>query len=507
MTSTRRGKRNNDGRLAAVQGCGHSDDEVAELRAQLAAAGAPEEVLRALDSARDLREALRNLVEAGVLPSPEESLAGLLKGWQPLLEPGVDTFRAELSGAEFLGTMRQAAPEPDEVPEILAGLVGDAESTAKPEALAMLRVLAVLFPPELAPTASEAADRMVAAGLTDCPWVSGLGTPSVGPCFGFVDGFGAQEGITVSFSYGRKTHAFVVLIDHGLGGGVKDCYPTENTDKIRDEYQKITKRYGWDCADYSPAAARAILERALAARPCPVEPDQVEDVGDYLDLLRRRVALLPTAATLSDGVTLSDSVITPLVRPGAVGKRRAPTTTVHQVKISLRGAKPPIWRRLEVPSGITLHQLHHTIQEAFGWAGDHLWVFSTPIGDYGMADPELGHRGAASVKLAKVAGTVGERLRYTYDFGDDWQHEILIEEVRAAEPGVTYPRALAGRRAGPPEDCGGIWAYQELCEILADPSHPEHADRLDWLGLESAAQFTPAQFDLTEVNEALPRMA
>jgi hypothetical protein len=434
-----------------------------------------------------------------MLPSPEEALAGLLAGWEPLCKPGTDTFKAELSGAEFLSTMREAAPDSDEVPEILAGLIGHAEDTAKPEALAMLRVLAVLGPPEIQLSAAEAADRLVAAGLTDRPWVRELGTPpQVGPCFGFVDEFGAQEGITVTFTYGRKVHAFVVLIDHGLGGGVKDCYPTDRPDKIRAEYQKVAKRHVLDYHDYTPATARAILDRALAAPPCPVAPDQVEDVGNYLDLLRRRMALLP------------DSTVAPLVKPGAAGTRRAPITTmrtVYKVKITLRGAKPPIWRRLEVPSGITLEQLHHTIQEAFGWMGCHLWVFSTPIGDYGLADPELGHRSAASTKLDNVAGRAGDRLRYTYDFGDDWEHEILVEDVLSAEPGVAYPRCVAGRRACPPEDCGGIWGYEELCEILADPGHPEHAERLDWLGLESAEQFNPAQLNLDEVNGALSGMA
>jgi Plasmid pRiA4b ORF-3-like protein len=498
METTRGGTRSNGRRLTAVDGCGQPDDELVALRAQLTAAGAPAAVLRALDGASDAEEALRNLVEAGMLPSPEESLAGLLEGWRPLLKPGADALSAELSGAEFLATMREAASEPDEVSEILAGLIGHAESTAKPEALAMLRVLAVLGPPEIAPAATEAADRLVAAGLTDRPWVGGLGTPQVGPCFGFVDGFGAQEGITVSFSYGRKIHAFVVLIDHGLGGGVKDCYPTDRPDKIRAEYQQVTKRHGWDLCDYAPATARAILERALAARPCPVAADQVEDVGAYLDLLRRRMALL------------SDEVAAPPIKLGVAGKRRASAATgrtVHRVKVTLRGARPPIWRRLEVPSGMTLLELHHSIQEAFGWLGYHLWVFSTPLGDYGVADPELGHRSAASATLDKVTRRAGDRLRYTYDFGDDWEHEIFVEEVGTAEPGLAYPRCLAGRRACPPEDCGGIWGYHELCEILADPGHPEHTDRLEWLGLESAEQFNPAEFHLAEVNETLSRRA
>jgi hypothetical protein len=137
-----------------------------------------------------------------------------------------------------------------------------------------------------------------------------------------------------------------------------------------------------------------------------------------------------------------------------------------------------------------------------------MWAFTTPDGDdYGVPDPELGHRNAATTKLDHVAPRVGDRVRYTYDFGDDWEHDILIEDVLTAEPGISYPRCLAGRRACPPEDCGGIWGYAELLEILADPSHVEHAARLEWLSLDSAEEFDPATFDRDEVNETLSEMA
>jgi hypothetical protein len=192
------------------------------------------------------------------------------------------------------------------------------------------------------------------------------------------------------------------------------------------------------------------------------------------------------------------------VRPAV---RKAPGSTVHRLKITLRGSQPPIWRRLEVPSDSTLEQLHHIIQTAFGWEGYHMWVFQTPAGDYGLADHELGHRNAASQRLGKAASRPGARLGYTYDFGDDWEHDILIEAVIDAVPGAAYPHCLAGRRACPPEDCGGIWGYQELLEILADPGHDEHAERLEWLGLDSAGQFDPATFDIAEVNSALSPLA
>ncbi|MEU8683471.1 plasmid pRiA4b ORF-3 family protein [Streptomyces sp. NPDC048611] len=185
----------------------------------------------------------------------------------------------------------------------------------------------------------------------------------------------------------------------------------------------------------------------------------------------------------------------------------APSRSVHKIKVTLSGSKPPIWRRLEVPSGITLQQLHHVIQAAFGWEDYHMWAFGTPQGRYGIADPELGIRSAASKRLNEAVPHTGDRLGYTYDFGDDWEHDILIEEIAEPEPDTAYPRCLAGRRAGPPEDCGGIEGYEYLIEILADPAHEEHEDRLEWLGLDSADQFDPAAFDTAEVNPALSDLA
>lgn len=180
---------------------------------------------------------------------------------------------------------------------------------------------------------------------------------------------------------------------------------------------------------------------------------------------------------------------------------------VHKIKVTLSGSRPPIWRRLEVPSGTTLQRLHQVIQAAFGWEDYHMWVFETSLGRFGVADQELGHRSATTKKLAEVAPLVGSKLGYTYDFGDDWEHDILVEGVADAELGIAYPRCLAGRRAGPPEDCGGIWGYEDLVQILADPTHEDHVERLEWLGLDSAGQFDPDAFDLAGVNTALSGFA
>jgi hypothetical protein len=499
MANTRRTKKAKGRQLTLVEGTESPDQgALAELREQLAAAGAPAEVLRALDGPGTPDDIVQRLIETGALPSPQESLTGLLEGWKPLLRRGLDPLDAELAGAEFLGLLRATAPDVDELPAMLTELFGQAEKSGTPEALAMLRAMAVVGPADVRPVAATSADRMVAGGLTDCLWVRELGSPKVSGCFGYVDESGAQESVAVAFTYGRKAHTFVVLIDHNLGGGVKDCFATGRPDRIRTGFQQACRQFGLVFGDYPPATARAILSRALSAPPCPVAPDQVEDVHNYLDLLRARVALLPDKTTAPS-------------KRGVVGGRSTRSTvgrTVHKVKITLRGTKPPIWRRLEVPSTISLEQLHRGIQEAFGWQDYHMWAFTTPDGDdYGVPDPELGHRNAATTKLDRIAPDAGDRVRYTYDFGDDWEHDILVEDVLTPEPGISYPRCLAGRRACPPEDCGGVWGYAEMLEVLADPSHAEHAAQLEWLSLDSAEEFDPAHFDRDEVNEALSAMA
>jgi hypothetical protein len=472
VAKVRRTRRNNDpGRTAVSDDTQADDGELAELLEMLAAAGVEEEeVLRVLDGPAGTEKMLQRLVEAGLLPSQEESLAGLMASWKPLLERGCDQWSAELAGVEFLGMMREAAATEDEAPGLLVSLIGQAEEYGAPEALAMLRVLAIVGPPRARPAAAKAADHLVSTGLQDRPWVKGLGVPVVGACFGYTDGVGVQEALAVTFTYGRRQHALAVLVDHQLGGGIKDCWPTDRPDLIRSDYQLAAKRYGLNFRDYESAEARAILDRALGKPPCPITADQVEDVRDYLDLLRSRAALLPDGGTVAD-------------RPAPTGR----ATTVHRVKVTLRGAKPPIWRRLEVPSGVTLRRLHQGIQAAFGWENRHLWVFQTPVGAYGIADRALGHRGAQSRKLGEVAPRVRDLIYYTYDFGDGWEHEILVEDVFAAEPGVAYPRCLSGRRASPPEGCGGIAGYAER--------------------LKTADGFDPARFDLDEVNRVLAGQA
>ena len=128
-----------------------------------------------------------------------------------------------------------------------------------------------------------------------------------------------------------------------------------------------------------------------------------------------------------------------------------------------------MWRRVLVPADVTLGDLHEVIQQAMGWDDYHMHLFSVGGQEDGSPDRELGHASDRNVLLSQVFSGPGDRLGYTYDYGDDWEHDIVLEETRSAGPEEPYRSCVAGKGACPPEDCGGVWGYAGLKEILADP--------------------------------------
>jgi Plasmid pRiA4b ORF-3-like protein len=177
---------------------------------------------------------------------------------------------------------------------------------------------------------------------------------------------------------------------------------------------------------------------------------------------------------------------------------------IAQIKIKLLGvSKPPVWRRVQLYADTRLDQLHEMIVAAFGWQDYHMHSFESGSGEFGVPDPELGFIDERSVSLGELIGGVGDRLGYTYDFGDGWEHEILVEELLTADADIHYPALVGARGACPPEDCGGPWGYAELKEILADPSHEQHQEMLDWLGLDDAARFAPNVVATEEIEHEL----
>jgi len=187
-------------------------------------------------------------------------------------------------------------------------------------------------------------------------------------------------------------------------------------------------------------------------------------------------------------------------------RKSSAAAQIYQLKITLRGAKPPIWRRVQVPSNITLGKLHHVIQAAMGWCNGHLHEFDINDRIYGQPMPDfgdLGLRSEVNVKLNKViTPTEKAKFHYVYDMGDGWEHEILLEKVLPPDPKVTYPLCIKGKRACPPEDCGGIWGYAEFLKAIKDPQHPEYESMRNWIG----GDFDPEEFSLAEVNQQLQHL-
>jgi hypothetical protein len=189
-------------------------------------------------------------------------------------------------------------------------------------------------------------------------------------------------------------------------------------------------------------------------------------------------------------------------------KPAAAKAGIVSLKITLRGSKPPIWRRILVRGGMTLGELHRAIQEAMGWYGGHLHVFDVGGTEYGGRDrddvfgfddevEDVADEKRMTVNAVIKSGV--DKFTYTYDFGDDWEHVIAIEKKLPAVEVKSYPACVAGARACPREDCGGVWGYAELLEALADPAHPEHDEKIEWMG----EHFDPEAFSVAAADARL----
>ena len=176
---------------------------------------------------------------------------------------------------------------------------------------------------------------------------------------------------------------------------------------------------------------------------------------------------------------------------------------IYQIKITLKHIRPLIWRRIQIPADIKLGRLHDILQVSMGWEDCHLHQFIVSDTFYGIPDPDFpgNIRSESNVRLDKIANP-GDILIYEYDFGDRWEHEIKVEKILAPEKYQRYPVCLDGKRACPPEDCGGFPGYQHLLRILRNPKHEEYDDMLDWIGED----FDPEAFDLVAINKILWRL-
>jgi len=244
------------------------------------------------------------------------------------------------------------------------------------------------------------------------------------------------------------------------------------------------------------------LEAALQARS---GMDSFMKLGLLKALRKRKQELFPGDRRHIEKVSVSGSA-----REGfsvqALGRETLPSpraageaTRFFQIKITLSGTKPPIWRRVIVPADIPLPDLHRVIQGAMGWLDAHMHVFE--IGDRefgqptGWGEDTLPER---NYRLNQLLGP-GDSFRYVYDFGDDWRHSIKVEKGFASLPDGPIPRCTGGKRAAPPEDCGGAWGFQNWLEAFQDPGDPDHEEAREVLG----AGFDPEAFSVDQAQARL----
>ncbi len=277
--------------------------------------------------------------------------------------------------------------------------------------------------------------------------------------------------------------------------------------------QKPVQDFPLDAAERAIAAdlpgLSATLKRKLKARTGTFTVDDTASIvlalaGSLLeDKQLQRIKLLFGGRKLMD--CLQASVVP--AAPGKVtGRKSRPPDTVYQFKITLLGARPAIWRRIQVPE-CTLDGLHEHIQTAMGWTNSHLHQFEIKGKRYG--DPELLDDGLKDLEcfdstkthLRQILPRTGKRFafKYEYDFGDGWEHEVLFEGSPPVDPMAAYPLCLEGERACPPEDCGGVWGYGNFLEAIRNPEHEEHESMIKWIG----GRFDPEDFDAKRVTKEM----
>lgn len=187
--------------------------------------------------------------------------------------------------------------------------------------------------------------------------------------------------------------------------------------------------------------------------------------------------------------------------------------SVYQFKITLEEIRPAIWRRIQVPESYSFWDLHVAIQDAMGWTDSHLHEFKITNPKTDMKD-QIGiplnddwDYGITVIPGWKIPITFyfsasNKKATYQYDFGDSWNHKIVLEEILPIKSDVKYPVCLDGARACPPEDCGGAGGYESLLEIIRDPTHEEYKERMVWLG----GAFFPERFSPPSVRFSNPHV-
>ncbi len=178
---------------------------------------------------------------------------------------------------------------------------------------------------------------------------------------------------------------------------------------------------------------------------------------------------------------------------------------IFQIQIALKGFKPKIWRRILVPSDMLFSDFHKVIQTTMGWTNSHLHQFRknrtryAPKSQYDDLGFDMDIVNYGNMKISDLLTKEKEKIFYEYDFGDGREHDIILEKILPFYKKSNYPICLKGKMSYPPDDCGGIWGYSDMLEILKQPDHEEYEEWMEWVG----GEFDPTYFDIGEINEML----
>ncbi|WP_199035218.1 plasmid pRiA4b ORF-3 family protein [Glycomyces salinus] len=417
-----------------------------------------------------------------------------------------------------------------------------------PAALAVLRLMTELDTDWRVSFAAELADGVAAAGASEPPWVGSLRAPV--EAVEFLRYTAAEEPslamVLAGFRREGEVHGFSVGVDLADCGAADLVEPISAADYdevlTMVEAQFSTGASGWAMERLDHEEAGRFLTGALQAalehfaeddeEPDLIDPDEESDedgplekeqiigLGALLSMRLRAAGLQGPAlghgehvpAHLREQLAPAQPSIAQMMRmlsgePGTTPlppqANRTGPAEVYRLRVDIKGAKPPIWRRLEALGDTTLGGLDDILQIAFDWDGWHLHRFDTAYGDFGDSTQEPSFGDEFQVTIEQVLHAKGDKLTYTYDFGDGWEHTVKVEHVGPPEPGTDYPRCIKAQLAAPPEDCGGIWRYQWLRESLADTAHPDHALAVEFVGEHDRAYYLPEAPDAAELDRRL----
>ena len=381
-------------------------------------------------------------------------------------------------------------PTPDEaVLVFLITLFHGAVHLDSENALAVYRTLAAGAPDPVGEQAAAAAALIAATGAADKPWAETLGRPALPGAWELRDEHDKNSvgAVVLHFVYDRREHVIATMIDDSDGGAIEDIVvgDVRQGKELHAHLSAIARNQpGLVFEQVTAEQATLRVAQALRTGISTEDPGRLENLVTYLELLRSRIRR--AAADLD----LGNLQLTPGPAQALVDRWAGQVLTM---KVAVEGITPPIWRRIQVTGDTDLDALSDLIRFAFGWSFMHEHAFEpVPLHHPDERIPEIQE---GNLILGQMCDKPGAKLRYRYDFGDDWAHLITVEKIEPAMEGERYPRCLTGRRAAPPEDCGGVPGYQRLLAVLADPAHPEREETMEWLGVFDPEKFSAEKID------------